>query len=239
MAEVLGSIPGGSSAESAPADTATGTTGVEMTWQEDAARFDRDAFLGRNWYADLQAALHRPERDRRGSDGRPDDWQLPREMTAMRKTAAPVRVRREPRRGRGGARPDGAAALRSVGDAGRAHPAGRAGAVPRPAAGRRHPAGRAGSVRRPAAAPRAGTGDAAATSGAAAATPASRRQHDRQSEGVRPPGNADQHAAGPEPRARRPCPPGAGRERARREAIAAGAQPAAPRPAAALATGGD
>ena len=45
MAEVLGSIPGGSSAESAPVDTATGTTGVEMTWQEDAGVFHRDAFL--------------------------------------------------------------------------------------------------------------------------------------------------------------------------------------------------
>jgi hypothetical protein len=45
MAEVKGSIPGGGSAESAPVDAATGTTGVEMTWQEDADVFHRDAFL--------------------------------------------------------------------------------------------------------------------------------------------------------------------------------------------------
>lgn len=45
MAEVKGSIPAGGSAESAPVDTATGTTGVEMTWQENADVFHRDAFL--------------------------------------------------------------------------------------------------------------------------------------------------------------------------------------------------
>lgn len=45
MAEVKGSIPGGSSTESGTVDTATGTAGVEMTWQEDADVFHRDAFL--------------------------------------------------------------------------------------------------------------------------------------------------------------------------------------------------
>jgi hypothetical protein len=45
MAEVKGSIPGGSSAATGSVDTATGTAGVEMTWQEDADVFHRDAFL--------------------------------------------------------------------------------------------------------------------------------------------------------------------------------------------------
>lgn len=45
MAEVKGSVPGGNSAATGSVDTATGTTGVEMTWQEEADVFHRDAFL--------------------------------------------------------------------------------------------------------------------------------------------------------------------------------------------------
>jgi len=45
MAEVKGSIPSGSVSATGMVDTATGTTGVEMTWQEDADSFHRDAFL--------------------------------------------------------------------------------------------------------------------------------------------------------------------------------------------------
>ena len=40
-----GSIPGGDSTETGPSSTATGTTGVEMAWQERPDVFHRDAFL--------------------------------------------------------------------------------------------------------------------------------------------------------------------------------------------------
>ena len=46
MAEVKGTIPGGGTADpSAPVDAATGSTGVEMAWQENEDVFHRDAFL--------------------------------------------------------------------------------------------------------------------------------------------------------------------------------------------------
>jgi hypothetical protein len=45
MAEVKGSIPAGGSAESGSVSNSTGTTGVEMTWQEQTNVFHRDAFL--------------------------------------------------------------------------------------------------------------------------------------------------------------------------------------------------
>jgi len=45
MAEVKGSLPGGSSTATGTVDTSTGTAGVEMTWQEEQDVFHRDAFM--------------------------------------------------------------------------------------------------------------------------------------------------------------------------------------------------
>ena len=45
MAEVKGSIPGSSAASTGTVEAGTGTTGVEMTWQEQEDVFNRDAFL--------------------------------------------------------------------------------------------------------------------------------------------------------------------------------------------------
>ena len=65
MAEVKGSIPGGSSAASGRVDAATGTTGVEMTWQENRGRVSSRRVPGGDGHADVPAALHRPERSPR------------------------------------------------------------------------------------------------------------------------------------------------------------------------------
>ena len=43
--ERSGHRPGGSSTETGSVDTSTGTTGVEMAWQEETDVYHRDAFL--------------------------------------------------------------------------------------------------------------------------------------------------------------------------------------------------
>jgi hypothetical protein len=45
IAEVKGSIPGGSPTQTGSVDTSTGTTGVEMAWQEETDVYHRDAFM--------------------------------------------------------------------------------------------------------------------------------------------------------------------------------------------------